>query len=194
MEIVQAQEPVSSGVGTVALGEKRPQLDDLVFRAQGGDLSAYEAIYERHVGRVHALCLRMTANADRAEELTQDAFVRAWEKLRSFRGESEFSAWLGRVAVNVVLAERRSRGRRPPETPMGDAPELRHPAADLRPESGFDLEQAIGRLPARARAVFVLHDVEGYRHAEIAGLLDISAGTSKAQLHRARKLLREALR
>jgi len=135
----------------------------------------------------------MTADPDRAEDLTQQTFIRAWERLASFRGESKFQSWLARVAVNLVLADRRARSRRPENT-VGDLDTLEHPSTRLRPGSGFDLEQAVSGLPERARAVFVLHDVEGYRHADIAGMLGIAPGTSKTQLHRARKLLREALR
>lgn len=187
MEIVETRELGVSPVRTSAR--------DLVFRAQDGDLAAYEALYRAHVGRIHALCRRMTGNPERAEELTQETFVRAWEKLDGYRAESAFSTWLGRVAVNVVLGDRRSRSRRRRrEEQAGDVLAFDHASRELRPGSGLDLDQAIARLPARARMVFLLHDVEGYRHEEIAGLLDISAGTSKAQLHRARKLLREALR
>jgi RNA polymerase sigma-70 factor (ECF subfamily) len=162
-----------------------------VARARAGDLGAFEDLYRRHVRRVYATCLRMTADPALAEDHTQETFVRVWQKLHTFRGETGFPAWLGRVAVNVVISERRVGGRRARrERPLEAAP------APLAPEprgAGPDLEQAIAALPERARDVFVLHDVEGYRHDEIAGLLDVKVGTSKSQLHRARKLLREAL-
>ncbi len=135
-----------------------------------------------------------TADPDSAEDLTQQAFIRGWERLDTFRGESEFAAWLRRIAVNIVLSDRRSRNRRS-EQPVDDIDAL--PAAPLprpTPAVRVDLDRAIARLPQRARAVFVLHDVEGYRHDEIAGLIGIAVGTSKTQLHRARRLLREALR
>lgn len=165
----------------------------LVRRAAAGDVEAYEDLYRRNVGRVHALCLRIARDRSEAEELTQETFVRVWERLGSFRGESAFSTWLHRVAVNVVVAELRRRGRwRQRFVASGDAePGVAAPAF---PAGGdLDLERAIAGLPPQARLVFVLHDVEGYRHDEIAALAGIAAGTSKAHLHRARRQLREAL-
>ena len=136
----------------------------------------------------------MTANRDRAEELTQEAFTRAWLKLSTFRGDCAFPAWLHRVTVNVVIGDGRSRKRRlSRERTLGDVEELRRPAREKVSGLGMDLDRAIAELPVRARQVFVLHDVEGYRHHEIGRMLEIATGTSKAQLHRARKLLREAL-
>ena len=169
-----------------------------VRRAQAGDESAFEALYREHVGRVYAICLRMSADARRAEELTQDAFVRAWERLGSFRGESAFSSWLYRIAVNVVLGARRAEGRRAHRqraaAELSAATEREgHAAAERNPGTRLDLERAIAELPPGARTIFVLHDVEGYRHEEIARLTGLAPGTSKAQLHRARRLLREAL-
>lgn len=165
-------------------------------QAQAGDLSAFERLYRENERKVYGLCFRMSSDPSLAEELTQDVFVRAWEKLGSFRGESAFSSWLYPLAVNVALSERRSRRRRTARvmttddlTPF-DTP---RPGRQPGPEAGFDLEKAMAALPPGARAVFVLHDVEGYRHEEIAALLGMAEGTSKAQLHRARKLLREAL-
>ena len=168
------------------------QGSDLVRRAQGGDRSAFRRLYEDHVGRVYALCLRLTGDQEDAMERTQDVFVRAWEKLGSYRGEAAFSTWLHRLAVNVVLADRRSASRRERRV---DAAAALGPSVTPAPRSGLavDLERAIAALPPGARAVFVLYDVEGYRHEEIAEMTGIAAGTSKAQLHRARKLLREAL-
>jgi len=168
---------------------------DLIQRAQRGDPAAFEALYRAHVGRVYALCLRLTADAARAEEFTQDAFVRAWERLASFRGESAFSSWLYRLTVNVVFLGQRASRRRGLRVFTTD-----DPAALERPRDGpgvpgaqLDLERAVAALPPGAREVFVLHDVEGYRHQEIAELTGIAVGTSKAQLFRARRLLREAL-
>ncbi|HYO45667.1 MAG TPA: sigma-70 family RNA polymerase sigma factor [Gemmatimonadota bacterium] len=168
-------------------------MSDLVRRAQAGDRGAFQRLYEDHVGRVYALCLRLTGDPEDAMERTQDAFVRAWGKLRSFRGEAAFSTWLHRVAVNVVLSDRRSAGRR--ERRIDAAAGESGPRVQPAPRAGLavDLERAIARLPPRARAVFVLYDVEGYCHEEIAEMSGIAIGTSKAQLHRARKLLREAL-
>jgi RNA polymerase sigma-70 factor (ECF subfamily) len=140
----------------------------------------------------------MCGNRSRAEELTQDVFVRAWEKLPLFRGESAFSTWLHRLAVNVVLNERKVEGRERSRAAVVDEDgddgheTLGAKAPPLHAER-MDLEAAIATLPAGARTVFVLHDVEGYKHEEIAEMLGVTSGGSKAQLHRARLLLREAL-
>ncbi len=168
---------------------------DLIQRAQQGDQAAFEALYRAHVGRVYALCLRLTADRARAEELTQDAFVRAWERLASFRGESAFSSWLYRLTVNVVfLGQRAGRRRALRVFTTEDPAAFERPGDAASTVAGqLDLERAIAALPPGAREVFVLHDVEGYRHHEIARLNGIAVGTSKAQLFRARRLLREAL-
>lgn len=173
---------------------EEPHLEELVRRAQDGDFDAFEQIYGRLSGRVHALCLRMTANRARAEDLTQDTFVRAWERLETFRGGSQFPAWLKRLAINIVLSDRRYRSRRQDRESGGDVLEFKAAGQPSVTATVLDLEKAVSGLPPQARRVFVLHDVEGYRHAEVARLLDVAEGTSKAQLHRARKLLREALR
>jgi RNA polymerase sigma-70 factor (ECF subfamily) len=166
----------------------------LVQDARAGDLRAFERLYRDHERRVFALCLRLSSNPDLAEELTQEVFIRAWRKLGSFRGESAFSSWLYPLTVNVALSERRSRMRRLARAfPTDDVAALETPRRPPTPETGFDLERAMATLPAGARAVFVLHDVEGRTHEEIAALLGLAPGTSKAQLHRARRLLREAL-
>jgi RNA polymerase sigma-70 factor (ECF subfamily) len=167
---------------------------DLVERAVGGDIEAFEELYRVNVGRVYALCLRMAGDPTLAEELAQEAFVRAWQKLGSFRGASAFSTWLHRVTVNVVLGHRRSATRREARVrAVGD--DFPHDVAGRQPRTAesIDLERAISSLPDGARRVFVLHDVEGFRHREISRLMEIAVGTSKAQLHRARKLLRKAL-
>ena len=165
-----------------------------VRAAQNGDLLAFEELYRENVGRVYALCFRLAGEATLAEELTQDAFVRAWQKLPSFRGDSAFSTWLHPLTVNVALSERRSRRRRTSRViATDDLTLLEKPERRPGPELGVDLERALDGLPDGARAVFVLHDIEGYKHREIAGLTGVATGTSKAQLHRARKLLREAL-
>ena len=168
-------------------------MSDLVRRAQAGDRAAFRQLYEEHVERIYALCLRLTGDPEEAMEGTQDAFVRAWGKLGTFRGEAAFSTWLHRLAVNVVLAGRRSAGRRERRAEAAAAESGPRVVPAPRAGLGVDLERAIARLPPGARAVFVLYDVEGYRHQEIAELTGIAAGTSKAQLHRARRLLREAL-
>jgi RNA polymerase sigma-70 factor (ECF subfamily) len=166
--------------------------DDRVARAQAGDQQAFRDLYQEHVGRVYALCLRLTADAVAAEERTQDVFVRLWDKLRTFRGESAFSSWLHRLTVNVVLNERRTSGRRAQRVAVVANPEGVGEDGSLA-GLGLDLERAIARLPEGAREVFVLYDIEGYGHAEIAELVGIAVGTSKAQLFRARRLLREML-
>jgi RNA polymerase sigma-70 factor (ECF subfamily) len=163
--------------------------------AAGGDRLAFERLYRSHAGRVYSVCARMVGGRSRAEELTQDVFVRAWEKLHLFRGESQFGTWLHRLTVNVVLNARKSDGRSRARF-SEDADEVSElpqaPSASV-PGSGIDLEAAIALLPPGAKRVFVLHDVEGYKHEEIAGMLEITTGGSKAQLHRARMLLRRAL-
>ncbi len=174
--------------------DRAAEVKQLVSRAQNGDQAAFEALYRENVGRIYALCLRLSGDAVRADELTQDVFVRAWEKLDSYRGESAFSTWLHRLAVNLMLEKRRSARRRSERVMLTDDPSLldgagRPPA----PEVGIDLERVIASLPEGARTVFVLYDVEGYQHDEIAELMGLAPGTSKAQLHRARRLLREAL-
>jgi len=183
------------GVFAISSQDAPNPVPALVGRARDGDFTAYERLYHRHVGGIYALCLRMTADPAGAEDLTQQAFIRGWERLDTFRGESEFAAWLRRIAVNVVLSDRRSRGRRF-EQAVDDPEALETPQRTASPASigAIDLDRAIAGLPQRAREVFVLHDVEGYRHAEIAKLLEIAVGTSKTQLHRARRLLREVLR
>jgi len=175
-----------------------PHPDDLVARAQAGDQTAFRDLYRQHAGRVYALCLRLTGDGRAAEERTQDVFVRLWDKLRTFRGDSAFSSWLHRLAVNVVLNEQRATWRRekrvmPVETP-DEVVGAQH-AAHLPggPGLSIDLERAIAELPDGAREVFVLFDIEGYGHGEIAQLTGIAEGTSKAQLFRARRLLREKL-
>lgn len=168
-------------------------VNETVRRAQQGDQTAFRTLYQEHVGRVYALCLRLSGNAGDAEEHAQDVFVRVWERLGSFRGESAFSTWLHRLTVNVVLHARRTAGRRTSRVRLADDPLELEAAAASSAAPAEDLSQAIARLPEGARMVFVLHDVEGYQHDEIAGLLDIAEGTSKAQLFRARRLLREML-
>ena len=160
--------------------------------AAAGDSRAFERLYRRHAGRVYSLARRMLGQ-DHPDDVTQEVFVRAWRKLGTFRGEAAFGTWLHRLAVNLILSHRSARGierRRLHDSP--DPLEL-EPARAARPEWGVDFEGAIRRLPEGARRVFVLHDVEGYKHEEIAGMLDITTGTSKSQLHHARMALRKHL-
>ena len=185
----------------VATFEARPTTeyggtDPDVALAAGGDRRAFERLYRANVDRVFSVCARMVGDRTFAEELTQDVFVRAWEKLSLFRGDSAFSTWLHRLAVNVVLNARKAEGRRrtrfePTENEAGE--DVAGPALLPSPGGLLDLEAAIAKLPAGARKVFVLHDVEGYKHEEIAAMFGVTAGACKAQLHRARLLLREAL-
>ena len=169
-------------------------MTELVRRAQAGDPEAFGALYRQHVGKVHALCLRLSGESGAAEDLTQDVFIRAWESLGSFRGESALGSWLHRLAVNVFLGARRAAGRRERRImPVADPGLLERGGEALSPGLRLDLEAAIAALPERARLVFVLHDIEGYQHEEIATMSGMATGTSKAQLFRARRLLRAAL-
>ena len=164
-----------------------------VARAAAGDVRAFEALYRAHLPRVHGLVRRMTGGRD-ADELTQDVFVRVWQKLGTFRGDSSFSTWLHRLAVNVVIERfRTDKARRARLHDGEDIFEMLPGPAQTR-DLGMDFEAALEKLPDGAREIFVLHDVEGYKHHEIATMLEISAGTSKAQLHRARMMLRKHLR
>jgi RNA polymerase sigma-70 factor (ECF subfamily) len=168
---------------------------DLIVRARRGDVAAFEQLYRRHVGHVYAVCLRLTADVLRAEEFTQTAFIQVWKKLPLFRGESAFATWLHRLAVNTVLMEFRTARRREERVMGAEDPAALETAPPACPAGlRLDLELAIATLPPRARAVFVLHDIEGYTHEEIATLLDLESGTTKAHLHRARQILQETLR
>ncbi|SEP94418.1 RNA polymerase sigma-70 factor, ECF subfamily [Solimonas aquatica] len=165
----------------------------LAVAAAAGDARAFEQLYRRHVGRVHGLCVRLCeGDRAKAEQYTQDVFVRAWEKLASFRGEAQFSTWLHRLAVNLVLGEYRLLKR---WISFEDVPDEQLPQQDAPAAAGehADLERALARLPKGARTVLLLFDVEGYGHEEIAALTGIAVGTSKAQLHRARRLMKEWL-
>ena len=166
--------------------------DDLARETQAGSMAAFEELVHRYEHRIYAFVMQYCHNDADAREITQDAFVRAWERLGTFRGESLFGTWLHRLAVNVALNWRKSaaraRHRFDDEATAEDLPGRRDAGAER-----MDLDQAIGRLPPGARQVFVLHDVEGFRHGEIATLMGVTEGTSKAQLHRARMLLRDHL-
>lgn len=168
-----------------------------VRRAQQGDPRAFGELYDAHAGRVHALCLRMSGDPAHAEELLQDVWVRAWRRLATFRGESSFATWLHRLAVNEILqqarSDRRRRARVVPETEHASPPPL-VASRSSDPAITMDLECALAALPDVLRQVFVLHDVEGYQHHEIAEWLDCPVGTSRSHLFRARRLLREYLR
>ena len=164
----------------------------LIRQAQRSDTRAFETLYRLHVDKVYGLCLRMTGNVSEAEDCAQEAFIQAWNKMEKFRGDSAFSTWLHRIAVNTVLGRMRKSKREqdriqvvadrsPVPLATGDSGEMR------------DLAEAIDRLPEGARHVFVLHAVYGYSHVEASDMLGIATGTSKAQLHRARRLLAQQL-
>ena len=167
----------------------------LARRAAAAVIAAFEQLYRRHHARVHGVIARLVGQAGaRAEDLVQEAFVRAWQALPAFRFESAVSTWLHRLAVNTALMELRSRRGRPGMDDDEDALDSL-PTADTAGNAmlGRDLERAVATLPPRARAVLVLHDVEGWKHEEIAAELGMAVGSSKAQLHRARHLLRERI-
>ena len=188
---------VTEWTPTATVSDPVEDLDGPLVRSAGrGDAIAFEALYRRHNGRVHGVILRLVGgHAGRAEDLTQEAFVRAWQALPSYRFESAFSTWLHRLAVNTALMELRSRRSRPQASDDEDAldnigtPDSAGHVTALT----VDLERAVATLPPRARAVLVLHDVEGWKHEEIANELGMAVGSSKAQLHRARQLLRGRL-
>jgi RNA polymerase sigma-70 factor, ECF subfamily len=175
---------------------------EAIERAKQGDEEAFEALYYLHKRRVYSLCLRMTANTAAAEDLTQEAFLQLFRKIATFRGESAFSTWLHRMAVNVVLMQLRKKGlplvslEETMETEE-ESPKKEPGAEDVRLAGSIkrlQLEQAIGELPPGYRMVFLLHDVEGYEHNEIAEMVGCSIGNSKSQLHKARMKLRELLK
>jgi len=167
-----------------------------VALAAAGDRHAFERLYKSHVNRVFSLCTRMSGSRIRGEELTQDVFVRSWEKLPQFRGDAAFSTWIHRIAVNMVLSDRKNQSRSSKRLVDDDTERVEEPVARAyAPQYGdrMDIAAAIEMQPKGARQIFVLHDVEGYKHEEIAEMCGITSGGSKAQLHRARLLLREAL-
>jgi len=175
-----------------------------IRRAQQGDAEAFEDLYRRHKGRVYSLCLRMLGNAAEAEDMTQEAFLQLFRKIHTFRGESAFSTWLHRLSVNVVLMHLRRKVL--PQISLDETIETDEPGEGVKREPGAEdpllvgsldrvaLDDAIGQLPPGYRMVFVLHDVEGFEHNEIAVMLGCSIGNSKSQLHKARLRLRELLR
>ena len=186
-------------MGAAEIERAQPPDRELAERAGAGDMAAFEELYHRHFRRVYALCLRMTANAAEAEDLTQEVFTQLYKKVGSFRGESAFTTWLHRMTVNIVLMHFRRRQSHPEftteegETPVQIVQGTEDPGA-MPVIDRIALEAAIARLAPGYRSVFVLHDVEGYEHEEIAEMLGISAGTSKSQLHKARLNLRKLIR
>lgn len=168
--------------------------DEQVFlaRARQADQAAFAELYRLHVGKVYGLCLRMTGNASEAEDCTQEAFIQAWRMLDRFRGDSAFSTWMHRVAVNTVLGRMRKERREQDRLrAVGDMQGQEQTSGDS--SNMEDLQQAVDQLPSGARHVFVLHAVYGYSHEETGDMLGIASGTSKAQLHRAKRLLAQQL-
>jgi len=172
-------------------------------RAQAGDHHAFAQLYSLHKRRIYSLCLRMVGNIAEAEDLTQEAFLQLHRKISTFRGDSAFSTWLHRLAINVVLMQLRKKGLslisldEAMEPAPEEGPGRSFGAPDLTLTGAIDrlaLERAVADLPAGYRLIFILHDVEGFEHNEIAAMLDCSIGNSKSQLHKARLKLREALR
>lgn len=171
----------------------RANLDDaLVAKAKAGDKAAFKQLYQRHQGRVYAICFRLSGSADHADEICQDCFVRLWQKLDQFNGESQFSTWLHKLsvhqAINSMKSKQRFWSRFLPETTISD-----HHDALSNTEEYHRLDKLIMKLPERTRVVFVLCAIEGYQHDEVAKLLSIAVGTSKAQYHRAKLMLQEML-
>jgi RNA polymerase sigma-70 factor (ECF subfamily) len=180
-----------------------PNEADLIERAKQGDAWAFQALYDKHKRRVYSLCLRMTSNTAEAEDLAQEAFLQLYRKIGTFRGESAFSTWLHRLSVNVVLMHLRKKSLPVvslDETTSGgeeDTPKKDFGAQDLALSGSIDrlqLQRAVADLPPGYRTIFVLHDVEGYEHNEIANIMGCSIGNSKSQLHKARMKLREMLK
>jgi RNA polymerase sigma-70 factor, ECF subfamily len=176
---------------------------DILARAQAGDHYAFAQLYSLHKRRIYSLCLRMVSNVAEAEDLTQEAFLQLHRKIATFRGDSAFSTWLHRLAINVVLMHLRKKGLsvisldEAMEPTPEEGPGRSFGAPDLSLTGSIDrlaLERAISDLPAGYRLIFVLHDIEGYEHNEIAAMLDCSIGNSKSQLHKARLKLRDAMR
>ena len=193
MEALTAAE--ATGSKGVAAVTEQGLIDeqDWVERAQQADTAAFESLYRLHVDRVYGLCLRMTGNPSEAEDCTQEAFIQAWNKLSKFRGDSAFSTWMHRIAVNSVLGRMRKARR---ELDKMQAVTDISPVPETVGDSGNfeDLQNAVDDLPDGARHVFVLHAVYGYSHDETGNMLGIAAGTSKAQLHRAKRLLAQQLK
>lgn len=184
----------NTGRGATDLNPKRdvsPAESDAVdaVLAAAGDAHAFERLYRRHIGRIFSLARRMIS-PEEADDATQAVFIRAWEKLGTFRGEAAFGTWLHRLAINVMLARRTTVGTERGRFSDSEGAVERLSGRASQKDLSIDFEDAIERLPNGAREVFVLHDIEGYKHEEIAGMLGIVTGTSKAQLHRARMALR----
>ncbi len=192
--------PIWQKVADSGLAEAAPRSTDygLAQRATNGDMQAFEELYQRHHRRVYSLCLRMTQNVQEAEDLTQEAFIQLYRKIGSFRGDSAFTTWLHRLTVNQVLMHFRKRSvKMEKTTEEGETPvQVVHGTANPNAMPVVDriaLDNAIAQLPPGYRSVFILHDIEGHEHEEVARMLGCSVGTSKSQLHKARMKLRRLL-
>lgn len=184
---------MAHGSGLMTPGTQREGDLALARRVAAGDDAAFDRFYAENVGRVHAVCLRMCGDGERAKSLTQEAFVRAWRRIGSFRGQSRLSSWMHRLAVNVVLESGRRRTRWWKLVTSDDDVVAAHASRTHDPGLRLDLERAIAGLPSGAREMLVLRDVEGHSYEEIATLTGTSLGNVKSQIHRARRLVREAL-
>jgi RNA polymerase sigma-70 factor, ECF subfamily len=204
-----ASDDLAAGKGNLTDPRQRQNTEfneaEAIERAKQGDAEAFQVLYDRHKRRVYSLCLRMTANTAEAEDLAQEAFLQLYRKIGTFRGESAFSTWLHRLSVNVVLMHLRKKG-----LPLVSLEEATQSASsdDDTPKKDFgsedvalagsidrlELRKAVESLPPGYRTIFVLHDVEGYEHNEIAGIVGCSIGNSKSQLHKARMKLRDLLK
>lgn len=199
--MVKARQTNLAEGGTLELVSKSPDPKgkkefELIRQASAGNTFAFRELYDNNVSRVYAVCLRISRDPDIAEELTQEVFIKAWEKLSSFQFESKFSSWLHSIAVNQFLMMKRSEKRmneRVTELTYIINTEQLHSKSKHHHDARIDIEQALEKLPEQARIAFVLHDIEGYKHREISGIMNIEIGTSKAHLHRARRMLREEL-
>ena len=197
----------AAGKGDLTEPRQQPGIElseaEAIERAKLGDAEAFQVLYDKHKRRVYSLCLRMTANTAEAEDLTQEAFLQLYRKIGTFRGESAFSTWLHRLSVNVVLMHLRKKSlpvvslEETTQNTEEDSPKRDFGAEDLSLAGSIDrlqLQKAVESLPPGYRTIFVLHDVEGYEHNEIAGIVGCSIGNSKSQLHKARMKLRDILR
>lgn len=171
---------------------KDPGEYDIIIQASQKDPSAFKKLFDKYSGKIYAFSLRLTLNIEPAEEIVQETFIKAWSKLESFRFESKFSTWLFGIAYNEFLMQNRSKNRHNEKFVSTDLNDLNIPSV-FNFDTNIDVENAISKLPEQARAVFILHEVEGYKHYEIAEMINIQEGTSKAHLNRARKILREEL-
>lgn len=189
---MEHEEPVLTAA---RLERPEPDVASLVALARGGDLSAFETVYRMHSGKVFSICLRLAADRNEAEEFAQDAWVRAWERIGTFRGDAAFGTWIHRLTVNLLLDRKRHDARwRQRVTSIEDEGAVETAAAvAAAPETRLDIERAVERLPEGALVIFLLHEVDGLKMREIAEQLGIAIGTVKAQLHRARRLLQESL-